>query len=147
MATLYSLSALSRGRDCETCLEICRELGLLDDDCFCQSIEQWSDLSKLHAGHQCTELACPANKDGKTTHDRQSNYVRLLPFGDSFTGADRWHYFTVCLLFLEVGKFYLGNPSVSASLLSIYIKDKLQRNRYESLGDLGLAKLTSVPPA
>ena len=58
---------------CETCLEICRELGLLDDDCCWQSIEQWSNLSKLYAGHQCPELACPANKDGKTTHDRQSD--------------------------------------------------------------------------
>ena len=72
--------------------------------------------------------------------------MRLLPFGGRLTGADRWHNFTVCLPFLEVGKFYLVNSSVSAPLLSIYIKDKLQRNR-ESLGDLGLAKLTSVPPA
>ena len=57
--------------------------------------------------------------------------MRLLPFEGGLTGADRWHYFTVCLPFLEVVKFYLGNPSVSASLLSIYIKEKLQRNRDE----------------
>ena len=81
MATLYSLSALSRGRDCETCLEICRELGLLDDDCCCQSIEQWSNLSKLYAGHQCPELAFPANKDGKTTHDRQSDETVTMADG------------------------------------------------------------------